>query len=402
VSNPAPLTGAFTASPAPEALPPLALYLHFPWCVRKCPYCDFNSHELKEQLPEERYIDALLADVAAQSPRAAGREVISLFLGGGTPSLFAPVALARLLAGLREHLAIGPGAEVTLEANPATVERGRFAKYRAVGINRVSLGAQSFDDETLKLLGRIHQRSDVLRAAAELHRSDLSNFNLDLMYALPHQSLRGALDDIEAALALEPGHVSHYQLTLEPGTLFAARPPPLPDDELAWQMQLECQALLGARGYDQYEVSAYARPGRQCRHNLNYWRFGDYLGVGAGAHGKLSGSSIARSTHLREPRRYFAAAAHGPEWREVPRADLSFEFMLNALRLTEGFAPAEFTAATGLAADSLNPTLQDLAADGLLELQRGRWRTTARGLQFLNEVLQRFLPGENSPAGARS
>ncbi|HUG72257.1 MAG TPA: radical SAM family heme chaperone HemW [Steroidobacteraceae bacterium] len=402
MSNPAPHAGAFTAAPAPDALPPLALYLHFPWCVRKCPYCDFNSHELKEQLPEERYIDALLADVAAQAPRAGGREVVSLFLGGGTPSLFAPAALARLFAGLREQLAIAPGAEVTLEANPATVERGRFAEYRAVGINRVSLGAQSFDDETLKLLGRIHQRSDVLRAAAELHRSDLSNFNLDLMYALPHQSLRGALDDIEAALALEPAHVSHYQLTLEPGTLFAARPPPLPDDELAWQMQLGCQALLGARSYGQYEVSAYARPGRQCRHNLNYWRFGDYLGVGAGAHGKLSGSSIARSTHLREPRRYFAATAHGPEWRDVPRADLPFEFMLNALRLTEGFAPAEFTAATRLAADALTPTLQDLAADGLLELQQGRWRTTARGLQFLNEVLQRFLPSENSPVGARS
>lgn len=384
-------------------LPPLALYLHFPWCVRKCPYCDFNSHELKEQLPEERYIDALLADVAVQAPRAAGREVVSLFLGGGTPSLFPPAALARLFEGLRQHLAISPDAEVTLEANPATVERGRFAEYAAAGINRVSLGAQSFNDETLKVLGRIHQRSDVLRAAEELHGSGLSNFNLDLMYALPHQDLRGALDDVEAALALAPAHISHYQLTLEPGTLFAARPPPLPDDELAWQMQLECQALLGTRGYAQYEVSGYARPGRQCRHNLNYWRFGDYLGVGAGAHGKLSApGTIARSTHLREPRRYFAAAAAGPEWRDVPRADLPFEYMLNALRLNEGFAPGEFTAATTVPAEILIPTLQALAAEGLLELQQDRWRTTPRGLQFLNEVLQRFLPNEISSAGASS
>jgi putative oxygen-independent coproporphyrinogen III oxidase len=397
--------GAVAANPPVReaALPPLALYLHFPWCVRKCPYCDFNSHELKEQLPEERYIDALLADVAVQAPRAAGREVVSLFLGGGTPSLFPPAALSRLFAGLRQHLAIAPDAEVTLEANPATVERGRFAEYAAAGINRVSLGAQSFNDETLKVLGRIHQRSDVLRAAEELHGSGLSNFNLDLMYALPHQDLRGALDDVEAALALEPAHISHYQLTLEPGTLFAAQPPPLPDDDLAWQMQLECQALLGARGYTQYEVSGYARPGRQCRHNLNYWRFGDYLGVGAGAHGKLSAAgTIARSTHLREPRRYFAAATAGPEWRDVPRADLPFEYMLNALRLNEGFAPAEFTAATTIPAARLTPTLQALATEGLLELHQDRWRTTPRGLQFLNEVLQRFLPNENSPTGARS
>jgi oxygen-independent coproporphyrinogen-3 oxidase len=395
-------TGAIATSPAPDPPPPLALYLHFPWCVRKCPYCDFNSHELKEQLPEERYIDALLADVAVQAPRVAGREVVSLFLGGGTPSLFPPAALARLFKGLRDHLTIAPDAEVTLEANPATVERGRFAEYRAAGINRVSLGAQSFNDETLKVLGRIHQRSDVLRAAEELHASDLANFNLDLMYALPHQTLRGALDDVEAALALEPAHVSHYQLTLEPGTLFAARPPPLPDDDLAWQMQIECQALLAARGFGHYEVSGYARAGLQCRHNLNYWRFGDYLGVGAGAHGKLTASTIARSTHLREPRRYFAAAARGPEWRDVPSVDLPFEFMMNALRLTEGFAPAEFTAATGLAAGILTPTLQPLAADGLLELQQHRWRTTPRGQQFLNEVLQRFLPSENSPTGPRS
>src|SRR5690606_985102 len=232
----------------------LAQYLHFPWCVSKCPYCDFNSHALKEALPEARYVDALLADVAAQAPLAQGRAVGSLFLGGGTPSLFSPEALARLFEGLGRLLAIEPGAEITLEANPATVERGRFAEYRAAGINRVSLGAQSFDDGTLKQLGRIHCRADVVRAAEELHASGLANFNLDLMYALPHQTRAGALADVREALALQPAHLSHYQLTLEPGTVFAARPPPLPDEDTAWQMQQDCQALLASEGFEQYEV----------------------------------------------------------------------------------------------------------------------------------------------------
>jgi len=381
---------------------PLALYLHFPWCVRKCPYCDFNSHTLKDELPEARYIDALLADVAAQAPRVAGREVTSIFLGGGTPSLFAPDALARLFEGASRHLRIAPDAEITLEANPATVERGRFAEYRAAGINRVSLGSQSFDDETLKQLGRIHVRADVLRSTEELHASGLTNFNLDLMYALPHQTTEQALADVREALALAPAHLSHYQLTLEPGTLFAAHPPPLPDDDLAWRMQVECQALLDAQGYAQYEVSAYATPGRQCRHNLNYWRFGDYLGVGAGAHGKITSSVVARSTHLREPRRYLASAHEGPQWREVPVEDLPFEFMMNALRLVEGFGLETYTAATGLPPASVQGTLDELAAQGLLEGGRAGWRPTPRGLHFLNDVLQRFLPGENSPVGARS
>lgn len=407
-------TGGTAAAAVGAVQQKLALYIHFPWCVAKCPYCDFNSHALKEQLPEERYIDALLADATVQAPRVAGREVSTLFLGGGTPSLFSPAALARPFDRLRQLLAISPAAEVTLEANPATVERGRFAEYRAVGINRVSLGAQSFNDETLKLLGRIHVREDVLRATSELHASGLTNFNLDLMYALPHQDLQGALDDVTAALALEPAHISHYQLTLEPGTVFAARPPPLPDEDLAWDMQLECQALLATRGFGQYEVSAYARADRQCRHNLNYWRFGDYLGIGAGAHGKLTGTGadtdtdtsrgpgIARSTHLREPRRYQATAAAGPEWRPVNTIDLPFEFAMNALRLNAGFTPADFTAATGLPGTLLQPMLDRLAAEGLLESPQGRWHPTARGFQYLNEVLQRFLPDENSLIGARS
>lgn len=386
--------------------PPLSLYIHFPWCVAKCPYCDFNSHALKDELPEARYIDALVADASGQAQQVRGRAITSVFLGGGTPSLFSPAALDRLFSCLRGMLEIPSTAEVTLEANPATVERGRFAEYRAIGINRVSLGAQSFNDGTLKRLGRIHRREDVLRAAEELHGSGLTNFNLDLMYALPDQDLRGALDDVAQALSLGPAHVSHYQLTLEPGTLFAAQPPPLPDDDTAWQMQVDCQAHLAASGYEQYEVSAYARAGQQCLHNLNYWRFGDYLGIGAGAHGKLSAAAgftrISRSTHLREPRRYLASAAQGPEWREIAVAELPFEYTMNVLRLTEGFAPADFEQATGLPAGALQPTLDELAGEGLMESHAGRWRPTPRGFQYLSELLQRFLPGENSRTGAGS
>ena len=394
---------------ASTPLPPLALYLHFPWCVRKCPYCDFNSHALRDALPEEPYIDALLADIGAQAPLVAGREVQSIFLGGGTPSLFTPDALGALFAGLRRQLVVAADAEVTLEANPATVERGRFAEYHAAGINRVSLGAQSFDGATLQRLGRIHQPADVWRAAQELHASGLANFNLDLMYGLPEQTLAGAVADVTAALALEPAHVSHYQLTLEPGTLFAARPPPLPDEDLAWAMQLESQALLAARGYGQYEVSAYARAGRQCRHNVNYWQFGDYLGAGAGAHGKLTrldGAApalrIGRSTHLREPRRYFGSAGQGPAWRDVAQEDLSFEFMMNALRLTEGFAPELLAHRTGLLLDGLAPALARLEEEGLLDSGAGRWRPSARGFQYLNEVVARFLPERISQTVARS
>lgn len=376
-----------------NASPTLGLYIHFPWCVSKCPYCDFNSHTLRDELPETRYIDALLADLAAQAPRVDGRSITSIFLGGGTPSLFSPAALARMFEQARTLVRIAPQAEITLEANPATVERGRFIEYHAIGINRVSLGAQSFHAETLRTLGRIHQPADVLRAAEELHASGLVNFNLDLMYALPSQTVAGAMADLTSALSLAPAHVSHYQLTLEPGTVFAAQPPPLPDDDLAWAMQIECQGLLAAHGFRHYEVSAYARAGRQCHHNLNYWRYGDYLGIGAGAHGKLvHAGALRRSTHLREPRRYLASAAAGPDWRDVPAADLPFEFMMNALRLTDGFGSGEFTATTGLAPDQVEPLLRKAAADGLLEAGPGHWRPSARGRQYLNELVQRFLP----------
>jgi oxygen-independent coproporphyrinogen-3 oxidase len=391
-------------------IPPLAMYVHFPWCVAKCPYCDFNSHALRDALPESTYIDALIADLQLQSPRAASRTLSTVFMGGGTPSLFSPNALARLLESLQKILPFEPDAEITLEANPATVERGRFAEYRAAGINRVSLGAQSFDGETLKLLGRIHQPADVYRAAEELHASGLSNFNLDLMFALPHQGVAGALADVGTALSLEPAHLSHYQLTLEPGTLFAARPPPLPDEETAWDMQGACHAVLAARGFQQYEVSAFARTGRQCRHNLNYWRYGDYLGIGAGAHGKLThvddtrALHIERSTHLREPRRYLASIATGPTWKPVTDADRPFEFAMNALRLNEGFEQNLFSTRTGLPSASIEPQLRTLEAQGLMDFDppSAHWRPSPRGRQLLNDLIQRFLPGRNSEAVAGS
>ena len=294
--------------PAMTALltPPLALYVHFPWCVRKCPYCDFNSYALHGELPAEAYLARLARDLAAQGQLVPGREIVSVFLGGGTPSLFAPEAIARVLAAARAQLRFAPDAEVTLEANPGTIERGRFAEYRSAGVTRVSLGAQSFDARTLAALGRIHSPAETRRGAEELHASGLSNFNLDLMYALPGQDVALALSDLDEALALNPTHLSHYQLTLEPGTAFAARPPPLPDEESAWAMLGACAERLARAGLTQYEVSAWARPGARCRHNLNYWSFGDYLGVGAGAHGKLTlmeRGCIVRTTQLREPRR---------------------------------------------------------------------------------------------------
>jgi putative oxygen-independent coproporphyrinogen III oxidase len=407
-------SGGLDATVASGVLPALGLYIHLPWCVSKCPYCDFNSHAVRDALPEARYIDALIADLAVQAPRVRGREVSSVFMGGGTPSLFSPAALGRLLEAARKLVAITADAEITLEANPATVERGRFAEYRAAGINRVSLGAQSFNSETLRALGRIHQPADVFRAVEELHTAGLTNFNLDLMFALPAQTVAGAVADVTIALSLQPTHLSHYQLTLEPGTLFAAQPPPLPDDDVAWAMQSECHALLAARGYSQYEVSAFARSGRQCHHNLNYWNYGDYLGIGAGAHGKLtriaaaSGSAqagtlrIERSTHLREPRRYLAAAGGGPEWRTVPAQDLPFEFMMNALRLRDGFAPELFAVRTGLQPSAVTGLLERLAADGLMEFAAGHWRASARGYIWLNELVQRFLPERNSSIRASS
>jgi len=380
----------------PSALltPPLSLYVHFPWCVRKCPYCDFNSYTLQGELPAASYLERLIRDLGQQSAEVSGREVVSVFLGGGTPSLFSPQTIARLLAAARGALALASDCEVTLEANPGAIERGAFREYRAAGVTRVSLGAQSFDAARLAALGRIHSPAETCRAAEELHAAGLDNFNLDLMYALPGQDPAGAVRDVEEALALAPAHLSHYQLTLEPGTVFAAQPPPLPDEDQAALMLEECGARLAAAGFARYEVSAYARAGRQCRHNLNYWRFGDYLGVGAGAHGKLSSperGAVVRTVQPREPRRYLAAAPAALTQRPVAEDELPFEFMLNALRLTAGFALADFTARTGLGAQAIAAPLAALTARGLLEPIADGYRPSELGLRFLNELLLEFM-----------
>jgi putative oxygen-independent coproporphyrinogen III oxidase len=379
---------------------PLALYVHLPWCVRKCPYCDFNSHAVPAGgIAERAYVTALQRDLEHATTGAAGREIVSVFFGGGTPSLFSPAAIGRVLEHARGLLPFAADVEITLEANPGTVEHGRFSEYAAAGVNRVSLGAQSFDDERLAVLGRIHGANDTARAVDELRAAGIGNFNLDLMYALPGQDLRGALADLERAIELGPSHVSHYQLTLEPDTPFARRPPPLlPDDEAAWTMQLECQARLASAGYEQYEVSGYAQPGRRCRHNLGYWEFGDYLGVGAGAHGKLTQvatGEVERTVRVRHPAAYLAAISPRErlaEVRTVPASDLPFEYMLNALRLVAGFSEPQFEERTGLQRAALTGPLQRAAARGLLERRDDRWQPTARGRQFLNDLQELFLP----------
>ena len=394
--------------------PPLALYVHFPWCVRKCPYCDFNSYTLHGELEERRYIEALQSDLEAQAPEVAGREVISIFLGGGTPSLFSPRAVADLLDRARRHLSLAVDLEVTLEANPGTIERGRFAEYRAAGVNRVSLGAQSFDDARLVALGRIHRADETRRAAAELHAAGLDNFNIDLMYGLPGQDVAAALRDVEEGLALCPSHLSHYQLTIEAGTVFAGRPPKLPEDDVADVMLDASRQRLERSGFAQYEVSAYAVAGRRCRHNLNYWAFGDYLGIGAGAHGKLTvseaavrpdaptrvtantaagdGMQIVRTTQIREPRRYLSSAGRGTYTRTpVPARERPFEFMLNALRLVEGFEMRTFTGRTGLSWEVVAGTMAELVDEGLIVASGTCYRASPLGLRFLNDVLLRFV-----------
>jgi oxygen-independent coproporphyrinogen-3 oxidase len=375
--------------------PPLALYVHFPWCVHKCPYCDFNSYTLSGELQEQAYVDRLVRDLERQAPQVAGRTVHSVFLGGGTPSLFSPGAIGRLLEAAGCCLSFAPDAEVTLEVNPGAIERGAFREYRAAGVNRISLGAQSFEARALTALGRIHSPQETRRAAEELHAAGLGNFNLDLMYALPGQELAAALRDVDEALALAPAHLSHYQLTLEPGTVFAAHPPALPEEDLAAEMLAVCSARLAASGFAQYEVSAYAPRHRRCRHNLNYWSFGDYLGVGAGAHGKLTfpeRGEIVRTTQPRAPRRYLAAADAALTRRLVGRHELAFEFMLNALRLTEGFAAASFSARTGLAWQAIAATVQAAIGRGLLLRTEDGYRPSALGLRFLNDLLLEFLP----------
>ena len=379
-------------------IPPFAVYVHLPWCVRKCPYCDFNSHARDGQLPERRYVDALLGDLENQAPLVSGRLVRSVFFGGGTPSLFSAEAIGRVLAGIRSTLSVAADAEITLEANPGTVERGRFSEYAAAGVNRISLGGQSFNPRHLASLGRIHSVDDTRTAAAELHAAGIANFNVDLMYGLPEQTVAESLADVRAAIDLAPAHLSHYQLTLEPGTVFFHRPPPLPDDEASWNMQLGCQEILVGSGFLQYEVSAYARTGRRCAHNLNYWEFGDYLGIGAGAHGKITEPPhrVLRTTRVRQPRQYLEGmegAARRPDTQVVSAQDLPFEYMLNALRLVEGFSVQAFEERTGIAFEALEPDILAAANRGVLEPNRsGGWRATALGLRFLNDVIATFLP----------
>ena len=385
--------------------PPLSLYVHMPWCVRKCPYCDFNSYTLRETLPETQYVGALERDMESQAGDVRGRPITSIFFGGGTPSLFAPEAIGRVLDAARRHFEVAADCEITLEANPGTVERGRFTGYREAGVNRVSLGAQSFDARQLEKLGRIHSPAETTRAAEELHAAGLSNFNLDLMYALPGQDVAGAVRDVEQALALSPAHLSHYQLTLEPGTQFAAKPPTLPGDDAATEMLAACCERLATAGFAQYEVSAYAAPGRQCRHNLNYWSFGDYLGVGAGAHGKITFADrgeIVRTTQQREPRRYQAGSPAAITRTRVVAADLPFEFMMNALRLAEGFETRLFPERTGLEWAAVRPNLERLAGRGLLVIEGSMCQPTPLGLRFLNEMLVSLLPESAGLAGKRT
>ncbi|MEP6545894.1 MAG: radical SAM family heme chaperone HemW [Gammaproteobacteria bacterium] len=387
--------------PPAVVAPSLALYVHMPWCVRKCPYCDFNSHQLKSAAPDASYIDALVRDFDMELPRLAGRRIDTVFFGGGTPSLFQPEDFSRLLGELRQRIAFADDAEVTLEANPGTIERGRFAGYRDAGINRVSLGAQTFAPRALQALGRIHSAEDTHRAVAELRAAKLGNFNLDLMYALPQQTLEDALEDIRTACALQPSHISYYQLTLEPGTVFHSRPPPLPDEDMAWQIQTAGQAQLAEAGYMQYEVSAYAREGARCRHNLNYWLFGDYLGIGAGAHGKLSlalPQRILRTTKPKQPRDYqeqvrrASPSASIGESSFIDPKDLPFEFMLNALRLNEGFSLRDYQRQTGLPMETIEVKLGTAAQRGLVAARREGWRPTELGRRFLNDLQSSFLP----------
>ncbi|HXH03337.1 MAG TPA: radical SAM family heme chaperone HemW [Candidatus Competibacteraceae bacterium] len=391
-----------SAAPRFTAPIPLALYIHIPWCVRKCPYCDFNSHAVRGELPERVYVDALLSDLEQDLPRVWGRRIESVFIGGGTPSLFSAEVLDRLLSGLRQRLPLRPDLEITLEANPGTVEQARFAEFRAAGINRLSIGVQSFDDEQLTRLGRIHGRAEALHAAAAAHAAGFDNFNLDLMFGLPGQTPAQALSDIDTAIALAPTHISHYQLTLEPNTLFHRYPPPLPDDELIWEMQQACQERLAQAGYAQYEISAYARSGRRCRHNLNYWEFGDYLGIGAGAHGKLTdpaAGAIHRTWKLKHPQDYLQRAGSpaclGGD-APVAVAELGFEFMLNALRLVEGVPATLFAERTGLPLAVLEPLLTRARRRGLLEEDAQRLCPSPLGLRFLNDLLELFLPEEKS------
>ncbi len=383
------------------APPPLSLYIHLPWCVRKCPYCDFNSYRLGEELPEQAYIDALIRDLDQDLPRVWGRRIQSIFLGGGTPSLFSPDSIDALLSAVRARLPFDAESEVTLEANPGTVDLGRFKGFREAGINRLSIGVQSFEEEKLRALGRMHGREEALRAADAARAAGFDNFNLDLMFGLPNQTVEQALADVRTAIDLAPDHLSVYQLTIEPNTAFYAAPPELPDDDIRWTMQQQLQEFLRDNEYQQYEVSAYAREGRRCNHNLNYWHFGDYLGIGAGAHGKISDAEgISRTRKINQPNAYIANAgtARGIiDDRRLSWQDAIVEFMMNALRLTDGFPVPLFQERTGLPISVAMSALNTAQREELLVRGDQTIRPTDRGKRFLNDLLCLFLSDGEKP-----
>jgi len=379
-------------------LPPLSLYIHLPWCIARCPYCDFNSHALSGELPEEDYVDALVADLEVDLPRVWGRTVTSVFIGGGTPSLFSADAIDRLLGEVRARVPLAPDAEITMEANPGAVEHDRFEGYRAAGVNRISLGIQSFDNDQLKRLGRIHSAGEATAAIEAVKAAGFERFNLDLMWALPGQTTQQALADIERALSFEPRHLSHYQLTIEPNTVFAAHPPELPDEDGAWGMQQACGERLREAGLESYEISAWAAPGQASRHNINYWCFGDYLGIGAGAHGKLTlpaEQRIVRTRRKSHPRPYLKALQDGSfiaEESGVPREQLAFEYFLNRFRLAKAVSWAEFETRTGLERHAVTEPLTRAGELGLVELSETHIHRTSRGAAYLNDLQGLFLP----------
>ncbi len=382
------------SSTGESGLPPLAAYVHIPWCVRKCPYCDFNSHTYDSGLPEAEYIDALIADLELELPQVHGRELVSIFFGGGTPSLFSAASLDRLLQAMQQRLRFAGDIEITLEANPGTFEQAKFRDYRAIGINRLSIGIQSFNPEHLKALGRIHDDSEALAAVDMARRAGFDNLNLDLMHGLPGQSLAQARADIDQAIALGPEHLSWYQLTLEPNTVFYSRPPQLPEDEVLWDIQEAGQARLAEAGYAQYEISAYARSGRRARHNLNYWQYGDFIGIGAGAHGKLTqpDGTVERNWKTRQPKDYLNPQT---PWlagsKRLSAEELPFDFLMNALRLVEGVPSAWYQQRTGQSLAAIAPLLDKAVQRGLLEPWQQQLRPTEQGRLFLNDLLEMFL-----------
>ena len=388
-----------------NGLPPLSLYVHLPWCMRKCPYCDFNSHEKPNELPEQSYLDALCADLEQSLPLIWGRSVHTVFIGGGTPSLFSPAAIERLIADIRARVRLDADAEITLEANPGTFERDRFRAYRAAGVTRLSVGVQSFNDAHLKALGRVHDRQQAIAAVQEA-AAVFDTFNVDLMYALPGQTMDDMRADLAQALDLSPSHLSVYHLTIEPNTVFAKYPPTLPEDDTAYAMLDLITEQTAQQGLHRYEVSAYARDGHRCRHNLNYWKFGDYLGIGAGAHSKISfAHRVMRQVRNRDPQLYMAHALDTSrpqravaQCEEVARSDLPFEFMLNALRLRQGFAIADFLDYTGLPLSAIEAPLQKAQERGLLTRDFARVVPTPRGFDFLSDLQALFLPEGHSDA----